>query len=136
MEGKNINLTVLYAFDNEGQLPQFRLSLISLLKSNNSDYKVLVITSNHELEKEVQKIFREFNLEFNFSTYVLSYLNNISRSGMFYWLIAPFLIDTKYMLQLDNDIIVNSSLKLLLKRVKFKRKFSIFGVKIKLSEDN
>lgn len=132
----NLKLTVVYGFDNEDQISQFKLSLKSILISKNGNYKILVLVSDEFLKEKVQLIFNELKTSSFSEVQIINELSVANREGMFYWLLAPYLVDTEYILQLDNDIIVSSDFDKLIESVEDKKNQSIFGVRINFSETN
>lgn len=56
---------------------------------------------------------------------------HFKREGQFYWLRSPFFTKTKYILQLDNDIILNGDINYLIESTVNNTNEKIWGVRIK-----
>lgn len=129
-------LTIVYGFDKENQIPQFEISLKSVLISKNTNYNILVFLSNDTLKEKTEQIFEKLKVSEIAVAIVVDDLKVYSRDGMYYWLLSPFYTDSDYILQLDNDVIVSTNFNDLINSVRTKKRLGIFGVRINLSLEN
>lgn len=116
----NKNIAVVYAFDQAKQISMFYKSVKSLVKSNSdNDNLTLYLLVSKDLMKqygaEIKLNLKEI-VNFNFEIIPMKFTTGIGKyDGMFYWLISPFLIKDDYVVQLDNDTIVNTSINQMIK---------------------
>lgn len=113
-------IKVIYAFDNIKQYKFATKSIESVKKKNSSDEISFVFMFNDNIgdsEKkhilEITKGYEIFPIKFD-----KSFMNNSFKvaPGMFYWLFAPYKVEGKKFIQLDNDTLINTSLSNLFKK--------------------
>lgn len=131
---KSTDVTIIYAFDIESEIPFWKLSLKSLIKTNGKDINLLTLVTNDKLKKEVLKIYDELKLNNNFKVKIINDLVNIKKEGQFLWLRSSFHVNTRYILQLDNDILINCSIIKLIDVTITKDK-KIWGVRVRISKN-
>lgn len=127
------NVTIVYGFDSESELEYWEFSLKSLIRSNGPNLNVLTIVSSNELRRKVFDIYSSLDLNKSFNSIALEGLDKFKFNGQFYWIKSPFYVNTKYVLQLDNDILINGSVSNLLENTITKDK-KIWGVRVRISE--
>lgn len=105
-------ISVYYGFNSNYQFNWFKLSLQTLIKSQNiKNISFYILVNDEELAQKVKNLFREHKL-MNFETKLIQEQNvnhKIFDNPHIWWIWAPFIFDfdTEYMLQLDNDTLVN-----------------------------
>lgn len=129
-------ITVTYGFDNLSEFPYFERSLYTLVKHNGNlkKYMVLIIVKDELIKQIVNSHIINNYPKLNFKIEIPNSLDDIKKVGKFYWLLSPFFTKTKYTLQLDNDVLLNTKLtSLILNAKKNNPLATIWGVRIKVS---
>lgn len=132
------NITVVYAFDNEKEIPFWRISIKSLLRTNGPNINVLTVVSNELLESKVKALYNSLKLGKNFEVFKMKTIPNFPKNGQFFWIRSALVVSTKYILQIDNDVILNGKIQNLFNSVLENKKFEtkkIWAVKIRLSKN-
>lgn len=132
-------VTFVYGFHNDNQIDNFILSTAVLLKNKaNSKNNLLILISddiNIKYTSRIKKHLDSLNF-YNYSIKVIDF-NVGARNiiGKFYWLFSPYLIDSDYFVQLDNDFLITFNINKLIKKIqkveknKNKDDFLFLGVK-------
>lgn len=124
--------TVVYGFDNISELKYWKLSIKTLINSNGKNINVLTLVNDDFLLREVNEFYKESELGDSFKVIFIDDLCNFKKEGQFYWLRSPFYVDTKYILQLDNDILLNGNIQDLIRETDVNKKDKIWGVRVKI----
>lgn len=131
-------ILLVTSFDNISQFEYFKYAIISsILRNDHKNIAFLTIVKNEEQKFSVQNFFDK---------YLNSYESNVIifegsspshfQDGQIYWLFSPFVSNVskkyKYIIQIDNDVLVNCNLNNLIN--KKNKKNIVSGVRIKASE--
>lgn len=128
----NFKITAVYSFDNSNQLKQFLISVKSLyaIDENVKDVKLILFLTEDikkKFAKDITALISEINSDISFVIRKIDFNTGVTNSvGKFAWIYSPFMTDTEYIIQLDNDTIINISIWDLIKKYKTKIDNSLF----------
>lgn len=109
------SLTIFYGYDSEDQIDKTFLSISSIRPNAKININILIFVSNeHLLIKTKQKISIS-HTKLPISVILYESINSVPKAGMYFWIFSPFHTKTDYILQLDNDTLVNCDLHSLIK---------------------
>lgn len=125
-------LTVFYGLDDESQIQLMITSLKTITISNTNILKVLILCSDSILIDKINNLLLHQNLDLDFKFISFEEICEFSLDGKFYWLFSPFLTDSDFIIQLDNDTLINTDLNNMLSTLNEPNK-AINAVKIKFN---
>lgn len=106
-------ISAIYSFDNINQFKQFLISAKSLylIKENIEEVKLILFLTKElkiELEGKIHSLFKNIDPNISINIKEIDFETGvISSKGKFAWIYSPFKTNTDYIIQLDNDTIVN-----------------------------
>lgn len=127
-------VTIVYGFDNADQIEKAILSISSIRLQPKIEINILIFVSSVNLKTKVEKELKFLELQFDINILLCDFLKPIMRRGMYFWLYSPFFSKSDFLLQLDNDTLLNCNINKMIKSIRFKKK-TIFAVKIVFSKD-
>lgn len=123
-------LTIVYGFDREDQIPLTVLSIKSIKQDINLNIDLKIFVSNEYLKNLFLSEISKIKLKIHIDVIIINCLNTVNKRGMYFWLLSPYHTDSDYILQLDNDTILNCRISDLIPR-KLYKEFPLYGVRIK-----
>lgn len=129
-------ITYIYGFHNDSQIRMFLISSSILLSNKNNFNNNLVVFVSKDVEKKYGNLIKKHFEDLKYFKYKIVAINFETGAkwilGKFYWLFAPYLIESDYFIQLDNDILITYDTSGLIKEFKNKsshvEQFIYYGV--------
>lgn len=125
-------ITVVTAFDNLTQFEGFKNTVISAsIRNSHKEISFLTVVKNYSQKKVVENFYKTYLYKYETDVVVFWKSSpSVYRDGQIYWLFSPFFVKrNKYIIQLDNDTLINCKLSSLIDKTNYKNVVS--GVKIK-----
>lgn len=127
-------ITIVYGLDNIDQKSMLINSIKSIENSNNFCEEIIVFLSSDNLKEIITNDINNIGFKNKFRFIVINNLENIDKAGMFFWLFSSYYTKTEYIIQLDNDTLINTDLSKMLPN-KFRKAKTIYGVNIKFDSN-
>lgn len=99
--------SLVFAFDNINQLSYFKYAILTIPKFNYESFDVSVLISDSVARNPKYIKLKEKIIESKIP--LVEEIVKDKIPGMFYWLLAPYLLDYEKVIQLDVDILVSST---------------------------